>query len=59
LERGKDGTDTYFFRGKEQSNHEDLDSILRFGGYMTEPFSIVDGKATITFLGSAIESSIF
>lgn len=55
LERDKDGTDTYYFRGREQRSPDDLDSILNFGGFMTEPFSVLDGKATITFLGSATE----
>ena len=55
LGRDKDGTDTYYFRGKEQQSSDDLDSVLSFGGFMTEPFSVHDGKATVTFLGSAVE----
>jgi len=55
LETDKDGVRTYFFRAKEQSEHDDLDSLLGFGGYLIEPFSIRDGKATITFLGNSAE----
>jgi len=55
LETDKDGTRTYFLKSKHQDNPDELDSILGFGGYLTEPFSIRGGKATMTFLGSAAQ----
>lgn len=55
LERDRYGIETYFFKSRQQRNQDDLDSILGFGGYLTEPFIVRDGKATITFLGSSIQ----
>ncbi len=55
LETDKNGAGTYFLKSRQQENPDAFDSILGFGGYLTEPFSIRDGKATMTFLGSSIQ----
>jgi len=53
LEKDKSGAETYFLKSTHLDNPDEFDSILGFGGYLTEPFSIRDGKATMTFLGSS------
>jgi predicted DNA binding protein len=55
LEEDKNGVKTYFFKSREARNADDFDSILGFGGYLTAPFSVQDGTATMTFLGSSSE----
>ncbi len=39
LETDKNGAGTYFLKSRQQENPDAFDSILGFGGYLTEPFS--------------------
>jgi predicted DNA binding protein len=54
IEKEKGGGGVYFFRSKPR-NPEEIDSILGFGGYLTMPFGINNGKVTMTFLGNSNE----
>lgn len=50
LEQDKSGAKTFFMSGKVQENSDER-SILSFGGYLSTPFEIRDGKIKIAFLG--------
>jgi len=50
LERDENGVGTYFIAGKpEQDRDEEV--IMKFGGYLSTPFEIRNGKIKIGFLG--------
>jgi hypothetical protein len=53
LESDKDGTGTYFIKARPEPDPTNVDTILGFGAYVTVPFFIREGKATMTFLGDA------
>lgn len=50
LERDKDGVCTYFMAGKTGSSDQEA-KILSFGGYLSTPFEVRNGKVKMAFLG--------
>ena len=55
LERGKDGSYTFYYRGRPGVDKQTRKLWKEGGGYLSTPYEIRDNKLKLTFLGSGKE----
>jgi predicted DNA binding protein len=58
LERGKDGSYTFYYRGN-RTREPIIREFAKSGGFLSAPYEIRDGRVKLTFIGNAKEVGLF